>query len=150
MQDSRFQELIAAYQQSVLNANEEVENGLVSFLMAQERVRLKKESADAGAAAVKAIKDLWEGGLLTDYTRVAQLEQNLVVLQDTLAQAEGEVALGLIQVYTALGGGWEIRYTGCDESGKLTPCAPLAPAPVEFLRIEVNPGQLPPADGGRK
>jgi hypothetical protein len=30
-----------------------------------------------------------------------------------LAQAQGEIALGLIQVYRALGGGWQLRCTGC-------------------------------------
>ena len=115
LQDARFQELIAAYQQTVLTANQETEDGLVAFLKAQERMRLQKEGVDAGDRAVKAIQDLWEGGLLTDYTRVAQLEMTQVVLEDTLAQAEGEIALGLIQVYRALGGGWQIRLTDCAE-----------------------------------
>jgi NodT family efflux transporter outer membrane factor (OMF) lipoprotein len=113
LQDARYQELVAAYQQSVLNANLETENGLVAFLKAQEQARVQHESADAGAAAVKAIQDLWKGGLLADFTRVAQLELSQVVLEDTLAQAQGAIALGLIQVYRALGGGWEIRLTGC-------------------------------------
>jgi NodT family efflux transporter outer membrane factor (OMF) lipoprotein len=150
LQDARFQELVAAYQQTVLTANQEVENGLVMFLKAQDRTRLQQESANAGAAAVKAIQDLWKGGLLTDYTRVAQLEQNLVVLQDTLAQAQGEIALGLIQVYRALGGGWQIRYTGCEESGRLSPCMPPTPQPVEFLRIDVIPREVPKSEGGGK
>src|SRR5262249_46634616 len=82
LQSARFQELVAAYQQTVLNANQETENGLVTFLRAHERTRLQRESADAGLKAVEAIRELWRGGLLTDYTRVAQLEQNLVLLQD--------------------------------------------------------------------
>jgi outer membrane protein TolC len=48
----------------------------------------------------------------TDLTRVTLLQQNLVPLEDTLAQAQGEIATGLIQVYRALGGGWEIRLSG--------------------------------------
>jgi len=56
----------------------------------------------------------------TDLTRVTLLQQNLVPLEDTLAQSEGEIATGLIQVYRALGGGWEIRLTGCDP-GPLPP-----------------------------
>jgi NodT family efflux transporter outer membrane factor (OMF) lipoprotein len=115
LQDARFQELVATYQQTVLNANAETENGLVTFLQAQEQTRLQRDSVVAGAAAVKAIRDLWKAGLLTDYTRVAQLELNQAALEDTLAQAEGQIALGLIQVYKALGGGWQIRLTKCDE-----------------------------------
>ena len=49
-----------------------------------------------------------------DLTRVTLLQQNLVGLEDTLAQAQGEIATGLIQVYRALGGGWEIRLAGCN------------------------------------
>jgi outer membrane protein TolC len=129
-QDARFQELIAAYQQSVLVANQEVEDGLVSFLKAQERTRLAKEAAEVGESAVKGIHDLWQGGLLTDYTRVAQLETTQVTLDDTLAQAQGEIALGLIQVYVALGGGWQIRCTGCSEPDLLPQWATPAPEPV--------------------
>jgi NodT family efflux transporter outer membrane factor (OMF) lipoprotein len=136
-QDARFQELVAAYQQSVLRANQEVEDGLVTFLEAQQRTRVQKEAADAGESAVKSIHDLWKDGLLTDYTRVAQLELNQVLLDDTLAQAEGEIALGLIQVYRALGGGWQIRCTGCNEPDLLPQWA--APA-AEHVGVAAEVG----------
>jgi NodT family efflux transporter outer membrane factor (OMF) lipoprotein len=151
LQDAKFQELIAAYQQTVLTANQEVEDGLISFLKAQERTRLQKEAADAGASAVKAIHDLWNGGALTDYTRVAQLEQNQVTLDDTLAQAEGEIALGLIQVYKALGGGWQIRCTGCNEPDLLPAWAvPDGGVPVEKPERLPMPAQVPEGEDGRK
>ena len=51
-----------------------------------------------------------------DFTRVTQLEEALVQQQDVLAQAQGEIATGLIQVYRALGGGWQIRLNGCQPS----------------------------------
>ena len=37
------------------------------------------------------------------------IEQSLVQQEDSWAQARGQIALGLIQVYRALGGGWQIR-----------------------------------------
>jgi len=150
LQNSRFQELVAAYQQTVLIANQETENGLVTFLKAQEQTRLQKESADAGEEAVKAIQDLWNRGLLTDYTRVAQLEQNLVVLQDTLAQAEGQIALGLIQVYEALGGGWQIRCTGCAETVMPPQWASPTPKKDEDLSGPVLPDVVSEGNGGQK
>jgi hypothetical protein len=60
---------------------------------------------------------------VTDLTRVTLLQQNLVPLEDTLAQAQGEIATGLIQIYRALGGGWQIRLEGCDP-GILPPTSP--------------------------
>ena len=54
------------------------------------------------------------------------MEQNLVQQQDVLAQAQGEIATGLIQVYRALGGGWEIRNNGCN-AAPLPPPGPPSP-----------------------
>jgi NodT family efflux transporter outer membrane factor (OMF) lipoprotein len=128
LQDAKFQELIAVYQQTVLNANREAEDGLVQFLKAQERTKLLKESTDANTEVVKALKAAQDTGVI-DFTRVAQVQLNQVFLQDNLAQAEGEIALGLIQVYKALGGGWQVRLNGCNEA-PITPQAPAAAPPM--------------------
>ena len=106
LQDASFLELVEAYKQAVLNANQEVENGLVTFLKAQERYKWQKKSVDAGKSALDTVQEQWKAGVV-DFTRVAQLLQNQVVLEDTLAQVQGEIATGLISVYQGLGGGWE-------------------------------------------
>jgi NodT family efflux transporter outer membrane factor (OMF) lipoprotein len=112
-QDARFQELIATYQNTVLTAQQDVENGLVTFLRAQERAKYLAASVADAENAVRIALAQYKAGTI-DFTRVTQVEQNLVLVQDLLAQARGEVATGLIQVYRALGGGWQIRCTGCD------------------------------------
>ncbi len=112
-QDAKFRELATAYQSAVLNAGQETENGLVIFLKAQERTKRQAESVKYAEKAVEIVVAQYQAGLV-DFTRVTQIEQNLVQQQDTLAQAQGEIALGLIQVYKALGGGWQIKDTGCD------------------------------------
>ena len=142
LQDAQFLELVEAYKQSVLNANQETENGLVTFLKAQERYKWQKKSVDAGRAALDTVREQWKAGVV-DFTRVAQLLQNQVVLEDTLAQVQGEIATGLISVYTALGGGWELRCTGC------TPrVAPVAPVGDELLpaprKLDGGEAQRPP------
>src|SRR5206468_1979425 len=114
-QDAKFQELVAAYQNTVLTAQQEAENGLVAFLQSHERARLQEESVARGQEANKfANSRLQVATSDSDFLRVNQIQQNLVQQQDTLAIAQGEIALGLIQVYKALGGGWQIRCTGCD------------------------------------
>lgn len=121
-QDARFRELLVAYQNVVLQANEEVENGLVTFLRAQQRTRLLDASVEAARKAVKIVVAQYENGAV-DFNRYATIEQNLVVQQDSAAQARGEIVQGLIQVYRALGGGWEIRLAPAEPS-------PLLPAVV--------------------
>jgi outer membrane protein TolC len=108
LQDARFQELVTTYQNTVLSAQQDVENGLVTFLRAQQRTKLQAASVADAEKAVKIALAQYTQGVI-DLTRVTLLQQNLVVLQDTLAQARGEIATGLIQVYRALGGGWQIR-----------------------------------------
>jgi NodT family efflux transporter outer membrane factor (OMF) lipoprotein len=113
LQDARFQELLAAYQNSVLTANQDVENGIITFLNAQVRTRFQQEAVDNSRAAVDVVLKQLEAGAV-DFTTLTQVEQTLVVQEDVLAQAQGEIVTGLIQVYRALGGGWQIRLQGCN------------------------------------
>lgn len=107
-QDARFHELVTTYQQTVLTAAEEAENGLVRFLKAQERAEDLTNSVKASQKAVELAVTQYRGGLV-DFNRVSLLQLNLVQQQDTLAQAQGSIAIGLIDLYRALGGGWEHR-----------------------------------------
>ena len=108
LQDARFQELVAIYQQTVLTANEEVENGLVFFLRSQRATRLLDESVTAANEAVEVVILQYKQGKV-DFNRYATIQQNLVTQQDDAAQSRGNIAKGLIQTYQALGGGWELR-----------------------------------------
>jgi len=108
VQDALFQELILLYQDTVLRAQQEVEDGLVAFVKSQERVVLLTEAAAAAKrSADLAIIQYREGA--TDYTTVLTAEQNLLSQQDSLASEQGNGPQGLIATYRALGGGWEIR-----------------------------------------
>jgi NodT family efflux transporter outer membrane factor (OMF) lipoprotein len=126
LQQGRFQELVAAYQTAVLNAAEDVENGLVTFLKAQLRTRSQAASVADTEEAVRIATAQYSQGT-TDLTRVTLLQQNLVQQQDVLAQAQGEIATGLIQVYRALGGGWEIRLQHGEPPPPPRPVMPTAP-----------------------
>jgi len=134
VQDARFQELVASYQNTVLNASQEVEDGLAVFLRSQQIARHLAESVDATARAVKIVLVQYREGRV-DFNRVVLVEQNLVQQQDQLAQAQGNIALGLIQVYRALGGGWQIRCgpEGVVESSPPMPRADDAGDPKEIL-----------------
>jgi len=119
-QDARFRELIATYQQTLLKANEEVENGLVRFLESQQEVQSLTESVEAAKKSVEEALAQYQGGL-TDFNRVAVLQERLGQRQEELAKPQGAIALGLVEVYRALGGGWQIRYP--------SPGADFAPSP---------------------
>jgi NodT family efflux transporter outer membrane factor (OMF) lipoprotein len=109
-QDAHFNELVVTYQNTVLKADQEVEDGLATFLRSQEQTGFLNTAVNAEIKAVKEAIAQYEGGL-TDFNRVALIQERLVERQEELAQAQGSIALGLVQVYRALGGGWQIR---CD------------------------------------
>lgn len=151
LQDAVFQELVLSYQNTVLLAAEEVENGIVTYLKAQERAKLLDESVLNQEKAVKVVVAQYKVGT-ADFTRVAQIEQDLVTQQNQAAQAHGQIVTGLIQVYRALGGGWEIRLEGEGEAeagASETPAGPPGsqpprrPAPEGILE-EATPAPLPP------
>jgi NodT family efflux transporter outer membrane factor (OMF) lipoprotein len=108
VQDARFQALVVTYQNSLLIAGKEVEDGLVTFLQAQKRTGYEKEAVTAETAAFKQAVNQYQGGLV-NYNRVVLIQEKLVDRQQSLAESQGLIALGLIQVYRALGGGWQIR-----------------------------------------
>ena len=112
LQRQVFGELITSYRNTVLTANQEVEDSLVAFLRNQERVTELQASVDATSNALELVLIQYKEGE-TDFTGVFVMQRELVQLQERLAQAQGEVAESLIGVYKALGGGWEIRRQGC-------------------------------------
>ncbi|HKI31019.1 MAG TPA: efflux transporter outer membrane subunit [Gemmataceae bacterium] len=126
LQDARFQALVVSYQNTVLKAGEEVEDGLVTFLRAQKRTRDANEAVNAEMAALKEAIAQYKGGLV-DFNRVVLIQERLVERQQTLAEAQGQIALGLIQVYKALGGGWQIR---CGEGTADAPVVVAVPGPA--------------------
>jgi hypothetical protein len=84
-----------------------------------------------------------------DFTRITQLEQNLVLQQNTLAAARGEIAQGLIQIYRALGGGWEFRLSGVEPgqagSSVTAPSNPAPPPPAPPAQTAPPPIMMKPA-----
>jgi NodT family efflux transporter outer membrane factor (OMF) lipoprotein len=135
LEDARFKELVTTYQDTVLRAAEEVENGLVGFLKEQQRLKFLTDSVDAAEKAVRIAIAQYKGGTV-DFNRVAVLAQDLVNRQVAQAGSLGDIGQNLVRVYRALGGGWEIRLHGCD---------PNAPPPGPHPTATAAPAQGTPA-----
>lgn len=107
-QDAMFQELLITYQNTVLRAQQDVEDNLAAFLRAQERAGYLARSTSAARKAVDlAVKQYRQG--IIDFTGVLVAQQSLLNEQDSLAVTMGSISSGLVGVYRSLGGGWEIR-----------------------------------------
>ena len=76
------------------------------------REQAGEDAQTRSVAAAKAATELgvqqYRTGVI-DFNRVFNLETTQVQQQDQLAVAAGNIALNLVNVYRALGGGWELR-----------------------------------------
>lgn len=108
LQRSKTDELIAAYQGKVISAAQEVQTALRGFLLSQEQANHLARSA-AAASSATAIQEKLFLDIKADVNRLFTLENSQLQAQDQFAVARGNIALNLINVYRALGGGWELR-----------------------------------------
>lgn len=108
VQDATFREFVATYANTMLVAQQEVENALVGYLRGRQQVARLEESVAAATRAVElSIIQYREGAI--DYTAVLTTQQAKLREDDLLAATRGELALSVVALYKALGGGWELR-----------------------------------------
>src|SRR6185312_7594291 len=135
-QDANLRGTVLTYQQTVLRAGREVEDSLVAFLQTQVQAKRLEESVAAAERSVQIVREQYQGGV-TDFNRVYNAQSTLVAQQDQLASAQGAIALNLIAVYKALGGGWQCF--GGALGGPGSACPPGSGSP----RFASAPGVAP-------
>jgi NodT family efflux transporter outer membrane factor (OMF) lipoprotein len=131
VQDARFQQLVANYQQTVLQANEEAENAIVAYLHFTDQIKVLEESAEQAREAERVAQVKYREGEI-DFNRLFTVQQLLLNQQERLAAARGNAAQSLVDLYRALGGGWEIRLdpsAGRALTHELPVGPPVPPAP---------------------
>lgn len=95
-----------AYKQTVLVALEDVENAVVAFQAAQRREREFTIALDAANNSAILSRSSYRAGL-ADFLTLSQSEASLISARNGLVQARSDRAAALIQLYLALGGGWD-------------------------------------------
>ena len=108
LQDAIFQQELEDYRETVLEAQGEVENAIVAFFASEKQIYSYAKAVNSSREAAVLARLQYEDGLV-NYNTVITTLQTLAQQEDTLAQTKGDAVLNLIDVYKALGGGWEIR-----------------------------------------
>ncbi|MCL5099202.1 MAG: efflux transporter outer membrane subunit [Candidatus Omnitrophica bacterium] len=101
-----WEEARLRYQQTALNAFQEVSNALISR---QEFARIRVELTRSVRAYVEAVDvsiDRYRAGKAS-YYEVLEAQQQLFPNENALAQTELNQLVVIVQLYKALGGGWE-------------------------------------------
>jgi NodT family efflux transporter outer membrane factor (OMF) lipoprotein len=108
LQDATLQQLLVDYQNAVLAAQQQVDDGISAFLLSRSQADDLRRSVVAANGTLRVARDQYSSGG-TDFTTVLVAEENLFQYESALAVARANVSLGATAIYRALGGGWQIR-----------------------------------------
>jgi multidrug efflux system outer membrane protein len=104
--EALFQEALAQYQKAALNAYREVANSLVAI----EKLTTARSEREKGVAALAEASDLsrerYDTGL-SNYLEILIADQQLFIQERQLARTRGAQLVALVDLYRALGGGWQ-------------------------------------------
>jgi NodT family efflux transporter outer membrane factor (OMF) lipoprotein len=137
-QDARYQEALVHYQDTVLKAAQEAEDGLISFLKQTESAVSEQKSVEAAKRSVDLAMIQYREGA-DNYQRVIDAERFLLQEKNRYAETRSAIAANLIAVYKALGGGWELR-----EGKPVVPPAMQAEMAARTNWGDLLPAQSPP------
>lgn len=102
----RKAEALAAYQQAVLRASEDVENAFVSLVKRESQARVLSDGEASLAKARTASLVAYDAGAVS-LVEVLDADARLLAVRDAEAQARTEAARAAIRSFQALGGGWK-------------------------------------------
>jgi multidrug efflux system outer membrane protein len=105
VQNARQEQALANYEQTLLEALEDVETGLVRHAREQVRRRELKLAVEANRGAVELARRLYANGL-AQFLDVLDAERSLLVAESLFVDSETAVSTSLVALYVALGGGW--------------------------------------------
>jgi multidrug efflux system outer membrane protein len=100
------QEMVLNYQKTIAGAFRDVSNALIA-LNKQRAYREQQEKLVAAAQDATRLARLRYQGGSTSYLEVLTTDSNLYAAQLNLVNAQQGEALTLVQLYSALGGGWQ-------------------------------------------
>jgi multidrug efflux system outer membrane protein len=98
------------YKSTVLTSLEDVENAVVALQSAQAREKQFGIAFEASTSQAQLARLQYRTGL-TDFTTLNQAEASLITARNGLVSARSDEATALIQLYQALGGGWDASKT---------------------------------------
>jgi len=107
LRESQQREAAITFRRTLLPAWQEVDNALTAFAEAQARERQVADAVAQNDTALRAARQRYAEGVV-DFLDVNTAQAQLLQSQTDLASSRTEIATGLVTLYRALGGGWEV------------------------------------------
>jgi NodT family efflux transporter outer membrane factor (OMF) lipoprotein len=107
LRESRQREAAILFQKTVLRAWKEVDDALTAYREAQRRRADIARAVTENQAALQAARQRYSEGAI-DFLNVISTQTQLLQSENDLADGDTSIAIDLVNLYRALGGGWEI------------------------------------------
>lgn len=105
-QGAAAEQLLAAYEQTVLTAVGEVRDSLSANVKEYERNESLHRGVDAARIALDVANEKYANGLV-DFTNVINAQSALTSLSEEYVISEGQISANAVGLFKALGGGWK-------------------------------------------
>lgn len=103
---ARYEEDVAAYRQTVLNAFREVEDGLSSLRILGQQSEVQDAAVQAAARAARLSQIQYREGSVS-YLDVIDADRMVLQQRRAAVQLDGERARTVVDLVRAIGGGWD-------------------------------------------
>ncbi|MGO8801412.1 MAG: efflux transporter outer membrane subunit [Roseiarcus sp.] len=111
LRKAQQQEAAIAYHKTVLQAWHDVVNALVAYRTEQERRSRLASQIEHSKEALTLARARYNDGV-ADFTTVLDTARTVLQAQEQYVQSTVNVSTDLVQLYKALGGGWEPVFSG--------------------------------------
>ncbi|QVQ25931.1 efflux transporter outer membrane subunit [Achromobacter deleyi] len=101
-----YEEDVAVYRQTVLNAFREVEDNLANLRILADQTKAQDAAVEAAARAAKLSQTQYREGSIS-FLDVIEADRSVLLQQRVSVQLSGEQARSAVSLIRAIGGGWE-------------------------------------------
>ncbi len=102
------QQALFRYQKAIQNGFREVEDALIDQNKSREQSAIQKQQVDALKSYAKLARIRYENGY-TSYLEVLDASRSLFTAELLYAQTQGNLFRALVNLYKAMGGGWDVE-----------------------------------------
>jgi len=105
-----YDQQVAKYRQTTLEAIVEVEDALVQLLSLQDEYRVQAQASAAAQEALQLIENQYQAGMV-DFLAVSSAQTTALNAERTLLDLQARQLTASVQLMSALGGGWHQEIT---------------------------------------
>ena len=128
-QEAVTAQALARYEQQLLVGLQEVENALAAYGQTREERGAVVDAVAASSTSLDLATLLYKDGAV-DFQNVLDAQRTLLDFEERLAIVDGNIVRSVVQLYLALGGGWDPAAPPVAPQPEMVATAPVAEEPA--------------------